>query len=106
MNYKETFFSLLNSYLLFGLIYSGVIWLIWTFLFVDATGFSLSFLQVFGLYVMTRILVGNSSHQYISNYYSPKPLDVNELDKRLEEMKQKYSDDFDIQDERQNEKRD
>ena len=104
MNYKETFFSLLNSYFLFGLIYSGIIWLIWNFLFVDITGISLSFLQVFGLYIITRILVGNSSHQYISNYYSPKPFDVNELDKRIEEIKQNYSEDFDIQDE--NNKRD
>ena len=106
MNYKETFFSILNTYLLFGLLYSGVIWLIWNFLFTTSTGISLSFLQVFGLYIIARILVGNSSTQYVSNFYSPKPFDVGELDKRLEEMKEKFSEDFDFRDERDDEKRD
>ena len=105
MNYKETFFNLLNTYFLFGLLYSGIVWLIWTFLFVDITGVSLSFIQVFGLYIIARILVGNSSSQYVSNFYSTKPLDLDAVSKRMEEIQKQYGDDFDVEDNR-NEKRD
>lgn len=105
MNYKETFFNLLNTYFLFGLLYSGIVWLIWTFLFVDITGVSLSFIQVFGLYIIARILVGNSSSQYVSNFYSTKPLDLDAVSKKMEEIQKQYGDDFDVEDNR-NEKRD
>jgi hypothetical protein len=106
MKYKDTFFSLLNTYLLFGLIYSGIIWLIWNFLFVSITGISLSFLQVFGLYVITRILVGNSSTQYVSNFYSPKPFDMNELDNKFNQLKEEFGDsEIEVED-RRNDKRD
>jgi hypothetical protein len=100
MNYKETFFNLLNTYLLFGLMYSGIIWLIWNFLFASLTGISLSFLQVFGLYVITRILVGNSSTQYVSNFYSPKPMSIDDINKKFDELKEKYSEDFEFEDNR------
>ena len=105
MNYKETFFNLLNTYFLFGLLYSGIVWLIWTFLFVDITRVSLSFIQVFGLYIIARILVGNSSSQYVSNFYSTKPLDLDAVSKKMEEIQKQYGDNFDVEDNR-NEKRD
>lgn len=95
MNYKETFFSLLNTYFLFGLIYSGIIWLIWKFLFVDYTGVSLSFLQVFGIYVVARILVGNSSTQYVSNFYSPKPFNVEDINKTFDEISERFNNEND-----------
>jgi len=95
MNYKETFFNILNTYFLFGLIYSGVIWLIWSFLFVDYTGVSLSFLQVFAIYVIARILVGNSSTQYISNFYSPKPLNIENIDKTFDEIIERFNNEND-----------
>lgn len=100
MNYRETFFSLLNTYLLFGLIYSGIIWLIWNLLFVSITGINLSFLQVFGIYVIARILVGNSSTQYVSNFYSPKPMSIDDINKKFDELKEKYSEDFEFEDNR------
>ena len=105
MNYKETFFNLLNTYLLFGLLYSGIVWLIWTFLLADSTGVSLSFIQVFGIYIIARILVGNSTSQYISNFYSTKPLDLDAVSKKMEEIQKEYGNDFDVEDNR-NEKRD
>ena len=99
MNYRETFFSLLNTYFLFGLLYSGIVWLIWTFLFVDTTGISLSFLQVFGIYVVARILVGNSSTQYVSNFYSQKPFNVEDINKTFDDIRERLN-------EEDNEKRD
>jgi len=93
MKYRETFFNLVNTYLLFGLIYSGIIWVVWNFLFVSITGIGLSFLQVFGLYVIARILVGNSSTQYISNFYSPKPFDINEINNKFNEIKEQFAED-------------
>ena len=100
MNYKQTFFNLVNTYLLFGLIYSGIIWVVWNFLFVDLTGISLSFLQVFGIYMISRILVGNSSTQYVSNFYSPKPFDMNDINKKFDEIKEEFSDDVNVEDNR------
>ena len=100
MNYKQTFFNLVNTYLLFGLIYSGIIWVVWNFLFVDLTGISLSFLQVFGIYMISRILVGNSSTQYVSNFYSPKPFDMNDINKKFDEIKEQFSDDVNVEDNR------
>jgi len=100
MKYRETFFSLLNTYLLFGLIYSGIIWLAWTLLFASSTGISLSFLQVFGIYLIARILVGNSSTQYVSNFYSPKPMKIDDINKKFDEIKEKYSEDFGFEDNR------
>ena len=38
--------------------------------------------------MIARILVGNSSTQYVSNFYSPKPFDMNELNKRFDEFKE------------------
>jgi hypothetical protein len=105
MNYKETFFNILNTYFLFGLIYSGIVWLIWTFLFSDSIGVSLSFIQVFGIYVIARILVGNSSSNYTSNFYSTKPLDLDAVSKKMEEIQKQYGDDFNIE-HNKNEKRD
>ena len=71
----------------------------------NITGVSLSFIQVFGLYVIARILVGNSSSQYVSNFYSTKPLDLDAVSKKMEEIQKQYGDDFDVEDNR-NEKRD
>jgi len=95
MNYKETFFSILNTYFLFGLIYSGVVWLIWAFLFADFTGISLSFLQVFGIYVVARILVGNNSTQYVSNFYSPKPFNIEDINKTFDEISERFNNEND-----------
>ena len=106
MKYKDTFFSLINTYLLFGFIYSAIIWAVWTFLFVDLTGINLSFLQVFGIYMIARILVGNSSTQYVSNFYSPKPFDMNELNKRFDEFKEEFGDNEIEVEDRRNDKRD
>lgn len=84
---------MINTYLLFGLIYSGMIWLIWNFLFTDTTGISLSFLQIFGIYVIARILVGNSSTQYVSNFYSPKPFNLEDIDKTFNSLKERLNQD-------------
>jgi len=100
MKYRETFFNLVNTYLLFGLMYSGIIWIVWNFLFVNLTGISLSFLQVFGIYMISRILVGNSSTQYVSNFYSPKPFDMNDINKKFDEIKEEFSDDVNVEDNR------
>ena len=100
MKYRETFFTLLNTYFLFGLMYSAIIWLVWNFLFVDLTGVNLSFLQVFAIYMISRILVGNSSTQYVSNFYSPKPFDMNDINKKFDEIKEQFSDDINIEDNR------
>lgn len=100
MNYRNTFIGLVNTYLIFGLIYSGVIWIIWEFLFANVTNISLSFLQVFGIYIIARILVGNSTSQYVSNFYSTKPIDLDAVSKKMEEIQKEYGDDFDVEDNR------
>ena len=41
----------------------------------------------------------------MSNFYSTKPLDLDAVSKRMEEIQKQYGDDFDVEDNR-NEKRD
>lgn len=103
MKYKVDWFNLATTYLFFGFVYSGVIWLIWNFLFAPFYNLQFSFLQVLGGYTIARILFGNSNTNYVSNIYSPKAPDLekideylkdfqNELDKETQEVEKQYRD--------------
>lgn len=103
MKYKVDWFNLATTYLFFGFVYSGVIWLIWNFLFAPFYNLQFSFLQILGGYTIARILFGNSNTNYVSNIYSPKAPDLekideylkdfqNELDKEAQEVEKQYRD--------------
>lgn len=103
MKYKVDWFNLATTYLFFGFVYSGVIWLIWNFLFAPFYNLQFSFLQILGGYTIARILFGNSNTNYVSNIYSPKAPDLekideylkdfqNELDKEAQEVEKQYKD--------------
>jgi len=103
MNRKIDWMNLVSSYLFFAFVYSGVIWVIWEFLFAPFFNLDFSFLQILGIYTISRTLFGNSNTNYISNFYSPKAPDLdkidqylkdfqNELDRESEEVEKRYED--------------
>lgn len=103
MNNKVDWFNLLGSYFLFAFIYSAIIWIIWNFLFTPFFNISFSYLQVLGAYTITRLLFGNSNTNYVSNFYSQKPMDLDkidsyikdfqdQLDKEADEIEKQYKD--------------
>lgn len=100
---KTDWIGLISSYLIFAFIYSAIIWIIWNFLFAPFFDISFSYLQVLGAYTITRLLFGNSNTNYVSNFYSQKPLDLNkidsyikdfqdQLDRDAEEVEKRYKD--------------
>ena len=103
MNNKVDWFNLFGSYFLFAFIYSAVIWVIWNFLFAPFFDITFSYLQVLGAYTIARLLFGNTNTNYVSNFYSPKPVDLNkidsyikdfqnQLDKEADEIEKRYQD--------------
>lgn len=108
LNNKTDWFGLVSSYLVFAFIYSAIIWIIWNFLFAPFFDISFSYLQVLGAYTITRLLFGNSNTNYVSNFYSQKPMDLDkidsyikdfqdQLDRDAEEVEKRYKD-FDKKD--------
>ena len=103
MNKNTDWLNLFTSYLIFAFIYSGIIWAIWNFLFAPFWNINLSYLQVLGVYTIARLLFGNTNTNYISNFYSPKPMSLdkiddyikdfqNQLDKEAQEVEKQYRD--------------
>ena len=86
MKYKIDWFNLATTYFFFGFIYSGIIWVIWNFLFAPFYDLNFSFLQILGAYTIARILFGNSNTNYVSNIYSPKAPDLNKIDEYLKDF--------------------
>ena len=86
MKYKVDWFNLATSYLFFGFVYSAIIWLIWNFLFAPFYDIHFSFLQILGVYTITRILFGNTNNNYISNIYTPKTPDLDKIDEYLKDF--------------------
>jgi hypothetical protein len=87
MNNKVDWFNFIGSYLLFAFIYSAVIWVIWNFLFAPFFNITFTYLQVLGAYTITRLLFGNTNTNYVSNFYSPQPMDLNKIDNYLKDFK-------------------
>jgi hypothetical protein len=87
MNNKVDWFNFIGSYLLFAFIYSAVIWVIWNFLFAPFFNITFTYLQVLGAYTITRLLFGNTNTNYVSNFYSPKPMDLDKIDSYLKDFK-------------------
>lgn len=103
MNKNTDWLNLFTSYFVFAFIYSGIIWFIWNFLFAPFYSITFSYLQVIGAYTIIRLLFGNSNTNYISNFYSQKPMDLNkidnyikdfqnQLDREADEIEKKYED--------------
>jgi len=86
VKYKIDWFNLATTYFFFGFIYSGIIWVIWNFLFAPFYDLNFSFLQILGAYTIARILFGNSNTNYVSNIYSPKAPDLNKIDEYLKDF--------------------
>jgi hypothetical protein len=86
MKYKVDWFNLATTYLFFGFVYSGVIWLIWNFLFAPFYDLHFSYLQILGGYTIARILFGNSNTNYVSNIYTPKNPDLDKIDDYLKDF--------------------
>jgi hypothetical protein len=42
---------------------------------------------VLGAYTITRLLFGNTNTNYVSNFYSPKPMDLDKIDSYLKDFK-------------------
>jgi len=78
--------DLATTYIFFGLIYGTIVTLTWNYLFEPITFVHLSILQGFGIHLITRILFGNTNTNYISNFYTPKSMDLNKIDSYLKEI--------------------
>jgi hypothetical protein len=91
MNKNIDWFNLLGSYFLFAFVYSAVIWVIWNFLFAPFFNITFSYLQVLGAYTITRLLFGNTNTNYVSNFYSPKPMDLDKIDSYLKDMEDRLN---------------
>jgi hypothetical protein len=83
---KLNILDLATTYILFGLVYGTIITLTWNYLFESITFVHLSILQGFGMHLIARILFGNTSTNYISNFYSPKTPDLDKIDSYLKEI--------------------
>ena len=88
-NRNVDWFNLFGSYFLFAFIYSGVIWVIWNFLFAPFFNITFSYLQVLGIYTIARLLFGNTNTNYVSNFYSPKPMDLDKIDNYIKDFQEK-----------------
>jgi len=86
MNKNIDWFNLLGSYFLFAFIYSAVIWVTWNYLFASIFNLPFTYLQILGGYTILRLLFGNTNTNYISNFYSPKSMDLNKIDDYLKDM--------------------
>lgn len=86
MNRNIDWVNLLGSYFLFAFIYSAVIWVIWNFLFAPFFNITFSYLQVLGAYTIARLLFGNTNTNYVSNFYSPKPMSLEKIDDYLKDF--------------------
>ena len=91
MNKKIDWMNLFSSYFLFAFLYSGAIWVIWEFLFAPFFNIDFTFLQVLGAYTICRMLFGNTNTNYISNFYSPKGMDLNKIDGYLKDMEDRLN---------------
>ena len=91
MNKNIDWFNIIGSYFLFAFIYSAVIWVIWNFLFAPFFDMSFSYLQVLGAYTIARLLFGNTNTNYVSNFYSPKPMDLDKIDGYLKDMEDRLN---------------
>ena len=85
---KLNILDLLTTYIFFGLVYGAVVTLTWNYLFEPTFNIHLSFLQGFGIHLITRILFGNTNTNYISNFYSPKTPDLDKIDSYLKEIQE------------------
>jgi len=83
---KLNLLDLLTTYIFFGLVYGAVVTLVWNYLFEPITFVHLSILQGFGVHLIARILFGNTNTNYISNFYTPKSMDLNKIDSYLKEI--------------------
>jgi len=86
MNNKVDWINLFGSYFLFAFIYSAVIWVIWNFLFAPFFNITFTYLQVLGAYTIARLLFGNTNTNYVSNFYSPKPMNLDKIDSYIKEF--------------------
>jgi len=91
MNKKIDWFSVIGSYFLFAFIYSAVIWIIWNFLFAPFFDLTFSYLQILGAYTIARLMFGNTNTSYVSNFYSPKPMDLDKIDGYLKEVEDRLN---------------
>jgi hypothetical protein len=80
--------DLVTTYILFGLVYGTIVALTWNYLFEPTFNIHLSLLQGFGIHLITRILLGNTNTNYISNFYSQKSQDLDKIDSYLKEMQE------------------
>lgn len=110
-NSKTDWLGLVSSYLIFAFIYSAVIWIIWNFLFAPFFNLNFSYLQVLGAYTIARLLFGNTNTNYVSNFYSPKPMDLNKIDSyikdfqdQLDEEAKKIEQEYENMDKRKDDK--
>ena len=85
---KQNIFNLVTTWLLFGIIYGGIITILWDYLFAPQFNLYITFLQGFGIHTISRILFGNTITNYISNFYSTQPLDMSKVDEKIREMKE------------------
>ena len=67
--------------------------ILWNFLFSPLFGFQLTALQGIGLYAMIRILFNNSNNNYVSNFYSSEPLDINKIEEKINELQEEDGED-------------
>ena len=86
MNKEVNWYNLFVTYSMFAIFYSGIIWGIWTFLFEQFFNVHFTYLQVIGAYTALRLLFGNTNTNYISNFYTPKSMDLNKIDSYLKEI--------------------
>ena len=86
MNKEVNWYNLFVTYLMFAIFYSGIIWGIWTFLFEPFFNVHFTYLQVIGAYTALRLLFGNTNTNYISNFYTPKSMDLNKIDDYLKQI--------------------
>jgi hypothetical protein len=93
MNKNIDWFNILGSYLLFAFIYSAVIWITWNYLFAPIFNLNFSYLQILGAYTIARLMFGNTNTNYVSNFYSPKPMDLDKIDDYLKEFQDKLDQD-------------
>lgn len=91
MNKNVDWFNLFTSYFIFAFIYSGIIWFIWQFLFAPFFNIDFTYLQVLGVYTIARLMFGNTNTNYVSNFYSPKPMDLDKIDGYLKDMEDRLN---------------
>ncbi len=90
---KINWYNLISTYMLFSIIYGFIITILWNFLFSTLLGFQLTALQGIGLYAMIRILFNNSNNNYVSNFYSSEPLDINKIEEKINELQEEDGED-------------